>query len=220
MSRRMQSYTAAAAGLLLLTACSSTTQGAATPAPQPLPPSTAPVPTSSTAAPATTGSTASVGYAQPGAKFHFGQKADVPFKSENVTGTLGLAVTGIDKGAPSDLAPLELGDKANDLTPYYLRVTVTDDSGGNFAYTSAPPVRGLLPDGSDAQEVAVFTHFDKCDNAGAGRDFTTTGAGYQTCVLVLAPGTTPVSGAGYDNSEYTSVAPNTDYGSAPLTWQP
>lgn len=218
MSRRMQSYTAAAAGLLILTACSSNTPGTATPAPPPS--STAPAPTSGSSAPATTGSTSSVTYAQPGAKFHFGQKADVPFKSENVTGALGLAVTGIDKGEPADLAPLKLGAKADGLTPYYLRVTVTDDSGGNFAYTSAPPLHGLLPDGSEARGVAVFTHFDKCDNAGAGKDFTTTGASYQTCDLVLAPGSTPVSGVAYDNSEYTSVAPNTDYGSAPLTWQP
>jgi hypothetical protein len=218
----MLSYAAAAAGLLALTACSGNNTVAATATPAP-PAASAPSSGSAStdSAPSTAGGgPASVAYTRQGAKLHLGQKADVPFKSENVSGTVGIAVTKIDKGDPADLAPLQLGDKANGLTPYYVRFTVTDDSGSNFANTMVTSVHGMLPDGSDAQDVALFSSFDKCDNANAGENFTTVGASYQTCELVLAPGTTPVTSAAYDESEYTALAPNTDYGTAPITWQP
>lgn len=221
MSRRMLSYVAAAAGVLALAACSSNhpvpttvTLSSATSAP-----SSASASTDSAPPPTTAGAT-SVAYTQQGTKLHLGQKADVPFKSENISGTIGVTVTGIDKGDPADLAPLKLGDQANGLTPYYVRITVTDDSGSNFADTMVTSVHGVLPDGSDAQDVALFTSFDKCDNANAGEQFTTVGASYQTCELVLAPSATPVTSASYDESQYTALAPNTDYGTAPITWQP
>lgn len=222
MSRRILSYAAAAAGLLALAACSSNGTVAATaPPPATSAPSSSESASTDSASPtaAAAGGSSSVAYTRQGAKLHLGQKADVPFKSENVSGAIGITVTKIDKGDPADLASLQLGDKANGMTPYYVRITVTDDSGSNFADTMVTSVHGLLPDGSDAQDVALFTTFDKCDNANAGENFTTAGASYQTCELVLAPGSSAVTSAGYDESEYTALAPNTDYGNAPITWQ-
>lgn len=221
MSRRILSYAAAAAGLLALAACSGNKPVAATAIAATSAPATSAsssVSSSTDTAPPT--GSGSVAYTKQGAKLHLGQKADVPFKSENVSGTIGVTVTGIDKGDPADIASLNLGDQANGLTPYYVRITVTDDSGSNFADTMVTSVHGVLPDGSDAQDVALFSTFDKCDNANAGENFTTAGASYQTCELVLAPGSTPVTSASYDESEYTALAPDTDYGTAPITWQP
>ncbi|WIX81211.1 hypothetical protein QRX50_10820 [Amycolatopsis carbonis] len=154
-----------------------------------------------------------------GTKLKLGDKAIVPFKSEGKTGTIGVTVKSIDKGVEADLALLDLGDKAKGMTPYYVRVTVSNESGTDFSYTSLGLMNALLPDGSEAQGVSVIGTFDKCDSGDAGKAFTTKGATYDSCVLAVAPAGTTVTGASYNEGEYSDQAPGTDYGSKPITWQ-
>ncbi|WP_432848513.1 hypothetical protein ACQPXB_46990 [Amycolatopsis sp. CA-161197] len=159
------------------------------------------------------------GFTQQGTKLKLGEKAIVPFKSEGKTGSIGVTVKSIDKGAEADLAPLDLGDKAKGMTPYYVRVTVSNESGTDFSYSSLGLMNALLPDGSEAQGVSVIGTFDKCDSGDAGKDFTTKGATYESCVLAVAQAGTTVTGASYDEGDYNDQAPGTDYGSKPITWQ-
>ncbi|MEW2505201.1 MULTISPECIES: hypothetical protein [unclassified Amycolatopsis] len=159
------------------------------------------------------------GFTQQGTKLKLGEKAIVPFKSEGKTGSIGVTVKSIDKGAEADLAPLDLGDKAKGMTPYYVRVTVSNESGTDFSYSSLGLMNALLPDGSEAQGVSVIGTFDKCDSGDAGKDFTTKGATYESCVLAVAQAGTTVTGASYDEGDYSDQAPGTDYGSKPITWQ-
>ncbi|MEV8608533.1 hypothetical protein AB0383_11475 [Amycolatopsis sp. NPDC051373] len=159
------------------------------------------------------------GFTPQGTKLKLGEKAIVPFKSEDKTGSIGVTVKSIDKGTEADLAPLDLGDKAKGMTPYYVRVTVSNESGTDFSYTSLGLMNALLPDGSEAQGVSVIGTFDKCDSGDAGKDFTTKGATYESCVLAVAQAGTTVTGASYDEGDYSDQAPGTDYGSKPITWQ-
>jgi hypothetical protein len=213
----------AAIGLLALAACSSSQGGQATPAPTSS--AAAPATSSSAAAPPPSSATVPAGgsdvanYTKQGTKLGMGQKAVVPFKSEEVKGAIGLTVTSIEKGSAADLAPLQLGDQAKGFTPYYVRITITDESGSDFADSSVIGLHGLLPDGSEAQEVSVIGDFAKCDDGDAGEDFTKKGASYQTCVLTMASPGTKVTGAEYEEGDYADQAPNTDYSTAAITWQ-
>ncbi|MEU4671257.1 hypothetical protein AB0F91_25560 [Amycolatopsis sp. NPDC023774] len=175
--------------------------------------------TSSSASSGGTGNTSAGGFTPQGTKLKLGEKAIVPFKSEDKTGSIGVTVKSIDKGTEADLAPLDLGDKAKGMTPYYVRVTVSNESGTDFSYTSLGLMNALLPDGSEAQGVSVIGTFDKCDSGDAGKDFTAKGATYESCVLAVAQAGTTVTGASYNEGDYSDQAPGTDYGSKPITWQ-
>jgi hypothetical protein len=153
-----------------------------------------------------------------GTELGLGEKAVVPFKSNGKKGSVGVTVTKIEKGKPADLKPLELGAQAEGMVPFYIRITVSNESGTDFSFTSLGSLEGLLDDGSPAQGVSVIGSFDKCDRGDAGEDFTTKGATYEACALALAP-TGKVTGAVYTDGEYSDQAPNTDYGAEPITWQ-
>ncbi|MBB1155605.1 hypothetical protein [Amycolatopsis dendrobii] len=191
-----------------------------TPAPPIAPPpasSAAAAPSSSAAAPA--GESASAEYTKQGTKLKIGEKAVVPFKSKNNTGAVGVTVTGIDKGVEADLAPLKLGDRAKGMTPYYIQVKVTNETGTDFAYASLGLMNGLLADGTKGPHVTVIGKFEKCDSENADKTFTTKGASFTSCVLALAPAGAEVKGASYSASTYRDLAPETDYGKEAVTWQ-
>ncbi|WP_134662059.1 MULTISPECIES: hypothetical protein [unclassified Amycolatopsis] len=179
--------------------------------------SSAAAPSSSAAAPA--GDSASADYTKQGTKLKIGEKAVVPFKSQKITGAIGVTVTGIDKGVEADLAPLKLGDRAKGMTPYYIQVKVTNETGSDFSYSSLGLMNGLLADGTDGPHVTVIGKFEKCDRGNSGKAFTTKGASYDSCVLALAPAGAEVKGASYSASTYRDLAPNTDYGKDAVTWQ-
>ncbi|MGW4397129.1 hypothetical protein ACWEHA_17735 [Amycolatopsis nivea] len=175
------------------------------------------VPSSSAAAPA--GDSASAEYTKQGTKLKIGEKAVVPFKSQKNTGAIGVTVTGIDKGVEADLAPLKLGDRAKGMTPYYIQVKVTNETGSDFSYSSLGLMNGLLADGTKGPHVTVIGKFEKCDSGNSGKAFTTKGASYNSCVLALAPAGAEVKGASYSASTYRDLAPETDYGKEAVTWQ-
>ncbi|WP_370933441.1 hypothetical protein [Amycolatopsis sp. cg13] len=201
-----------------LSGCSSSDDKAPTPAIATPPASSSAAPASSSAA-APAGDSASAEYTKQGTKLKIGEKAVVPFKSQKNTGAIGVTVTGIDKGVEADLAPLKLGDRAKGMTPYYIQVKVTNETGSDFAYSSLGLMNGLLADGTSGPHVTVIGKFEKCDSGNSGKAFTTKGASYTSCVLALAPAGAEVKGASYGASTYRDLAPNTDYGKDAVTWQ-
>ncbi|WP_037361378.1 hypothetical protein [Amycolatopsis orientalis] len=194
-----------------LSGCSSSSEG-----------TTPPIAAPSSAAPSSSAaaeSPASADYTKQGTKLKLGEKAVVPFRAQKNTGAIGVTVTRIDKGAEADLAPLKLGDRAKGMTPYYLQVKVTNETGTDFSYSSLGLMNGLLADGTSGPHVTVIGKFEKCDSGNAGKTFTTTGASYDSCVLALAPAGAEVKGASYSASTYRDLAPETDYGKDAVTWQ-
>lgn len=190
--RTLASVVVAVAGLLVLSACNDDSSSAGTQ------PAKSPAVASSAAAPAP----------KPGAttppKTHFslGAVANVPFASDGKTGTEAVSVTAIQKGSPSDLAPLNVGDRVKGMMPYYVHATIKNTGIADFSFTSNDHIKGLLTDGSEAQGLSVIGTFAKCDSASAPSGFTT-GKSYRTCVIALAPSATAtVTGAEYWGDPY------------------
>ncbi|MGH3635536.1 MAG: hypothetical protein ACRDTS_15920, partial [Mycobacterium sp.] len=113
--------------------------------PQALAAASAATPTANSRTPGVQGPQHSVlKFTKQGTNLLFGQRAIVPFKSKHRKGALGIIVTTIQKGDPNDLTPLKLGDRAAGMTPYYVRVIVSDESGGKFPGASISSLNGIL----------------------------------------------------------------------------
>ena len=134
MSLRPTVRTALAALALagLVAGCSGSDSGTATPdtssatttsaAPSSSAASSSAEETSSAAGSTTAAPSAPVGDFTPkGTTLALGEQATVPFESSDVTGAVGVTVDRIDAGTPADLEPLDLGDRAAGLTPFYVR---------------------------------------------------------------------------------------------------
>ena len=158
-----------------------------------------------------------------GTQLALGEKAVVPFHASGEEGLIGVTITKIDKGAPADLAPLQLGARADGYVPFYVRITVTNESGSDFAGSSLVSLTGLLADGREAGGVfSVPSSFTPCAKGSAGDDFTTAGASYETCTLALAPDPEQVTGVAYEVDTYADAAPagaKADYAAEPITWK-
>lgn len=157
-----------------------------------------------------------------GTALAFGEKAVVPFKASGEQGALGVTVTAIEAGAAADLAPLDLGTQVEGMVPFYVRITVSNESGGDFSFTSIPSIDGLLADGSEAGGVfSVPSSFTPCVKGEGGEDFTSAGTTYETCTLALAPASAKVTGAAYGDDSHTDVAAGAtvDYDSEPIMWK-
>ncbi len=191
---------------LLLSACGSETTGTATPATTEAPAET----TTSRAEKSTTSSAPPVAaggnVTAPGTKLKVGAQAVIPFALSDKNGTIGVTLTAIEQGAKEDLA--KFGDKAKNITPFYLRVKVENLSGTDLSFTSVS-MRGLGADGKGTG-VIISGDTDKCDSGSAPKTFTTAGASYETCVLSGAPDGLKVAAAEYNRGEY---------GKSPIVWQ-
>ncbi|TQF02348.1 hypothetical protein E6W39_08740 [Kitasatospora acidiphila] len=138
-----------------------------------------------------------------GQTFKIGQPATIPFSYGSTKGTIALTVTSIDAGVPSDLAPLNLGDKVKGMVPYYVRFSVTNVGNSDLSFTNVSEIKGLLPDGSEAQGVSIFSDFPKCNDNALPSGFTK-GKSVQGCILALAPtASVKVDGAMYWGDPYT-----------------
>jgi len=157
-------------------------------------------------------------FTAPGTKLAFNENAIVPFASEDQAGALGVAVTRVDVGTAAELASFELGDKVAGMTPYYVHVQVTNETGANFAYTSLGLTNATLADGEYAQDVTMISDFAPCDNASAPKEFTTKGAVYETCIVGLAGAGTSVTGMAYTGGTYDKVPSAPNYSAANITW--
>jgi hypothetical protein len=158
-----------------------------------------------------------------GTALAIGEKAVVPFHASGEKGLVGVTITKIDKGAPADLAPLQLGARADGYTPYYIRITVSNESGTDFGGSSMVSLSGLLADGNEAGGVySVPSSFAPCGKGSAGDDFVTAGTTYETCSLALAPEGAEVTGVAYEIDAYDDAAPagaKADYAAEPITWK-
>lgn len=176
-------------------------------------PSSAPsAPASSAPAAAPTASSGDGGQqTPPGTLLQIGRPATVPYTSGSTKGTLAITVTAIQMGAPSDLAPLKLGDKVKGMVPYYIRYSVKNAGTTDLSFTSAGEMKGLLTDGSEAQDVDIIGSFDKCPNNSAPSGFSNGGT-YTTCRLSLAPSASvKVAGAEWWGAPYT-IGKGVDWG--------
>ncbi|MEU7554402.1 hypothetical protein AB0B01_19040 [Streptomyces sp. NPDC044571] len=213
----------AVAGTLTLTGCKNGNEEVApaqssAPAAQPSQPgaeqpSTAASPSTGGGSSAAPGGAA--GQAKSGQAFKLGETATVPFSyGSNKGGTVALTVTSVDQGQPADLDPLKLGDKVKGMIPYYIHYTVKNVGTTDLSYSSVGHIKGLLPDGSEAQGVAVIGKFEKCKDDSLPKGFTN-GQSQTNCVIALAPSAqTKVAGAEYWGDPYNSLSDG-----KPLTWK-
>jgi hypothetical protein len=191
--RTLASVVVAVAGLLVLSACNDDSSSAGT---QPAQSSAVPSAVPSAAAPKPGATT------PPKTHFSLGAAANVPFTSGGKAGTESVSVTAIQKGSPSDLAPLKMGERVKGMIPYYVHATIKNAGTADLSFTSNDHIKGLLADGSEAQGLSVIGTFAKCDGASAPSGFTT-GKSYRTCVIALAPSAAAtVTGAEYWGDPY------------------
>ncbi|MDH6116197.1 hypothetical protein ABH930_001940 [Kitasatospora sp. GAS204A] len=175
-----------------------TTGGSQSTAPKPSSPATGGAAKSS--APTSTGGGA---MATAGQTFKIGETAQLPFSSGDTKGTIALTVTAIEAGTPADLVPLKLGDQASGKIPYYIRYTVKNVGTTDLSFTTVDHMTGLLPDGTQGQDVMLIGTFDKCKNDSLPSGFTN-GQTAQGCALVLSPSSsTKITGAQYWGDPFT-----------------
>ncbi|MEV5509090.1 hypothetical protein [Streptomyces orinoci] len=144
------------------------------------------------------------GDAQAGQTLKMGQAAHLPFSYGTTTkGRIDLAVTSIEQGNPADLASLNLGDQVKGKVPYYIRYTITNTGNTDLAYSTVGHMKGLLPDGTEAQDVMVIGDFDKCKREDLPSGFTQ-GKTAQGCAVSLAPSSSvKVAAAEYWGEPFT-----------------
>ncbi|WP_316526732.1 hypothetical protein [Kitasatospora brasiliensis] len=209
----------AAVGALTMTACNddaassdtaTTAPATAAPVTQAASPSAAAT-TPAASAPATPTGAASGTAAAPapagsapagGTTLKIGDAATIPFSSGSTKGTIALAVTSIEKGDPADLTSFNLGDKAKGLVPYYIHYKVTNAGSTDLSFTSVNHMKGLLADGTEAQELMVIGTFAKCKNESLPKGFVN-GQSATSCAVAMSPEASTVSGAEYWGEPYT-----------------
>ncbi|MFE2283994.1 hypothetical protein ACFXDJ_07470 [Streptomyces sp. NPDC059443] len=197
----------AAVGALTLTACNGDDADAAK-TPPPAASSQAPTaPATPTAAPAS--SAPAEGYggggetAKAGQTFKIGQPAQFPFASGSTKGTIALSVTSIDEGQPADLEPFKLGDKVKGMVPFYVRYSVKNTGSTDLSFASVGHIKGLLPDGTEAQDLMVIGKFEKCPSDSLPKGFTN-GQTATGCAVALAPSASvKVTGGEYWGDPFT-----------------
>ncbi len=126
----------------------------------------------------------------------------VPFTSGSTKGTIALAVTSIEKGDPADLTALKLGDKAKGLVPYYIHYKITNAGSTDLSFTSVDHMKGLLADGTEAQELMIIGSFPKCKSDSLPKGFTN-GQSSTSCAVAMSPEASTVAGAEYWGDPYT-----------------
>ncbi|WP_051695892.1 hypothetical protein [Streptomyces sp. NRRL S-244] len=202
----------AVAGTLTLTGCKNGNEEVApaqssAPAAQPSQAGQESAQPSTPASPSTGGGQApAAGQAKPGQTFKIGETATVPFSYGNTKGgTIALTVTAVEQGQPADLDALKLGDKVKGMIPYYVRYSVKNVGTVDLSYASVGHMKGLLPDGSEAQGVSVIGKFEKCKDETLPKGFTN-GQTQTSCAIALAPSAqTKVVGAEYWGDPYNNL---------------
>ncbi|MFJ8386541.1 hypothetical protein ACIQ9Q_18820 [Streptomyces sp. NPDC094438] len=155
------------------------------------------------AQPSASAPTGAGGTAKAGQSFKIGQPAQIPFSSGSTKGTIALTVTSIDQGQASDLAQFKLGDQVKGKVPYYVRYSVKNVGTTDLSFTTVDHMKGLLGDGSEAQDLMVIGKFDKCPNNSLPKGFTN-GQTQTGCAVALAPSSsTKVASAEYWGDPFT-----------------
>ncbi|EHY89432.1 hypothetical protein SacazDRAFT_02536 [Saccharomonospora azurea NA-128] len=144
----------------------------------------------------------------PGTELKVGETATVPFTyGTDMSGTIAITVTDIEKGSSSDLA--QFGDRAKGLVPYYIKFTVENVEGTDLSYSSVR-LRANTADGRGTGVIISGDVEGKCESETAGRDFTTAGATFETCALQASQEGVDVVSAEFNEGD--------DYQDDPISW--
>jgi hypothetical protein len=146
----------------------------------------------------------------PGTKLKVGQQAVVPYKyGTTKTGTIGITVTSI---APADAAAFRqsFGAKAEGLSPYAIRYTVTNIGGTDLSYAGGPRLSAVGSDGR-LTGVVLIGSLPDCKSGTADRNFTAPGTTFEGCRLQAARTGNTVTGAQFSEQ-------NGGYDDAPIVW--
>lgn len=161
---------------------------------------TSPTASASPSTPSPSRSALAGDFTKEGTQLRIGEVATIPYDYAKKTATLKVAVEKIEKGTEADLAPLQLGDKAKGMTPFYVRVSITGGEKANdMAFSSLSGIHGLLADGSMATPVYVMGSFDRCSDDSFPKDFAE-GKTVQSCYVFVASGSAQVTGARWQGS--------------------
>lgn len=136
---------------------------------------------------------------KPGTKLKFGKSATVPFEYAKKEGAIKLTVNDIEKGSEDDLS--EYGDKAKDMTPYFIHYTIENVDGTDFEH-ARPRFSGLLEDGSSTGVVIGGDAGGKCEQDGAPAGFDEKGAEHDACKLAATTGGAKVASVEWNNDDY------------------
>lgn len=163
---------------------------------------TSAAPTESSAAPDEKGSDAPTDakVTEPGTELKLGDRAVVPFKSGDKTGTIAITVTAIEKGDTAAFRS-KFGERAKGIVPYYIRYTVENVDGSDLSYSTVPALGAVVAGGRSTGTVVVGD-LTGCERGKSGKDFTKAGAKYETCRLQAAREGVEVAGAEYDEDDY------------------
>lgn len=139
------------------------------------------------------------GQAPPGQEYPIGRMAIVPVTQGARTDAVGVTVTSIVKGSKADLANLALKGRDKNNTPYYVHFTLTN-LGPDDPYMDLDPANKMV--GVDSAGSSVLNTIASDDpkaypaqcrpvaiNDGGFRH----GARYDTCTVILAPGSRDIS---------------------------
>jgi hypothetical protein len=143
----------------------------------------------------------------PGTVLKIGEKATINLKIGSKEGVVSISATKITKGAPADLTPLKLGDRAAGLTPYYITFELTGGpQSDNLRFGGFPLAHGLLGDGSSAQSLFIIGDFAPCKEQSFPKDFGP-GRVFTSCTVAAVGGNAAVVGANLQPSasEYSTA---------------
>lgn len=140
--------------------------------------------------------------ARPGSTYRLHQATVLAFRYGATEGTIAIKINSITRGRPADLAPLKLGNKVAEVYPYFIRYTVKNMGHTDLSFIAPDRIVGTLSDGSEARSIDVTDRYRKCPAHTAPGGFTH-GKVFRSCVLMVAPGRTPVVGAKYWGAPYS-----------------
>lgn len=148
----------------------------------------------------------------PGTQVALGKPVTLPISSGTSKKGIASITVQLEKGSAADLKPLNLGERAKGLIPYYARITFRKVDGKELAFGEySAGFKGFLPDGSIAGQLSA-PGWDKCGIESAPEPFDT-GKPYETCRPFLAPEESEVASVGYE-ADYDS-----EYSDKPVIWQ-
>jgi len=132
----------------------------------------------------------------PGTKLKVGERAVIPWDK----GTAAITVTAVEPGDKAEMGQ-KYGERAQGLTPYYIRFTVENVDGQDHAHASAPNFNLAMADGRGSG-VVITGSLGTCKSESAPKDFTTAGAKFESCKLSAAQDGAEVAGAEYSQDDY------------------
>lgn len=144
-------------------------------------------------------------FPDPGTELALGEGASFPFDYGDASGEIEVAVTAIEQGDPSELDALELGDQVAGMAPYYIRTTITNVGDSEMSFVSPESLKGILPDGTQADSVSIIGDFAPCPKEDSGDGFVS-GSSFETCDVVLANESVEVVGAQFWGDPYGLAA--------------